>query len=143
MGETGRLAAQHEFFALPRPVSDLCLELLTSGEADRLRRRVNAEMADRLQVVVSVLGAHSLSWQQGLPFVWLRLPSGWRASTFARMAEAEGVLVRSADEYALIHGRAPHAVRLALNGALSRDETREACLRLARLLCCPPSELAV
>lgn len=143
MGETGRLAAQHEFFALPRPVSDLCLELLTSGEADRLRRRVNAEMADRLQVVVSVLGAHSLSWQQGLPFVWLRLPSGWRASTFARMAEAEGVLVRSADEYALIHGRAPHAVRLALNGALSRDETREACLRLSRLLCCPPSELAV
>ena len=32
----------------------------------------------------------------GVPFVWLRMPLGWRASAFTRMAEAEGVLVRPA-----------------------------------------------
>ncbi|MGB3279475.1 MAG: PLP-dependent aminotransferase family protein [Pseudorhodobacter sp.] len=143
MGQAGRLTAQHSFFGLARPVSDLCLSLLTSGTADALRLAVQSAFADRLEGVVNVLGAYDLSWQQGLPFVWLRLPSGWRASVFARMAEAEGVLLRSADEFALIHGRAPNAVRLALPGNHSRAQIEDACRRLARLLDSPPSELSV
>ena len=143
MGQAGRLTAQHGFFALARPVSDLCLELLTSGAAADLRRAVQVGFADRLEAVVNVLGRHDLSWQPGLPFVWLRLPSGWRASTFTRMAEAEGVLIRSADEFAMIHGRAPNAVRLAVPGNQSRARIEEACQRLSDLLDSPPSELSV
>lgn len=143
MGHTGRLTAQHGFFALARPVSDLVFDLLASGTAQDLRRRVQAEFADRLQAIVNALGAHDLVWQPGLPFVWLRLPSGWRASTFARMAEAEGVLVRSADEYALVHGRSPNAVRLAIAGGIPRERLEGALARLAALLARPPSELAV
>ncbi|MDZ4095485.1 MAG: PLP-dependent aminotransferase family protein, partial [Paracoccaceae bacterium] len=143
MGEAGRLTAQHGFFALGRPVSDLCLDLFTSGEAARLRGLVQTEFADRILGLVNALGAYDLSWQPGLPFVWLRLPSGWRASTFARMAEAEGVLIRSADEYALIHGRAPNAVRLAIAGGIARPVFDAAVQRLALLLARPPAELAV
>lgn len=143
MGDAGRLTGQHSFFGLARPVSDLCLELFTSGEAARLRQLVQAEFAQRLQSVVNALGAFDLVWQPGLPFVWLRLPSGWRTSTFTRTAEAEGVLLRSADEYALIHGRAPHAVRLAISGQISRDRFDAAMATLARLLAKPPSDLAV
>lgn len=142
-GEAGRLTAQHGFFALARPVSDLILGLMTDGTAARLRAAVQAAFADRLQGAVNVLGAHHLSWQPGLPFLWLPLPSGWRASSFTRMAEAEGVLVRSADEYALVTGRAPAGVRLALNGQMSRAETEEACARLSRLLARPQQEVAV
>ena len=40
-------------------------------------------------MVVNMLGVYDLSWQAGLPFVWLRMPKGWRASSFARRAEAE------------------------------------------------------
>lgn len=43
MGEAGRLTAQHGFFALARPVSDLCLDLLRSGAAHEIRRGVQAE----------------------------------------------------------------------------------------------------
>ncbi|MBT9245192.1 PLP-dependent aminotransferase family protein [Gemmobacter fulvus] len=143
MGEAGRLTAQHGFFALARPVSDLCLDLLESGAAQELRRKVQAEFAERLQAVVNALGTFDLSWQPGLPFVWLPLPSGWRASTFARTAEAEGVLVRQADEYALIHGRAPHALRIAVAGAIPRDRFDAALATLARLLSRPPSDMAV
>lgn len=143
MGHAARLTAQHSFFALARPVSDLCLSLFSSGEAARLRAEVGAVFADQLQAVVGRLGNHDLHWQPGLPFAWLALPSGWRASTFTRMAEAEGVLLRSADEFALIGGRAPHAVRLALNGQLTRSETEAACATLARLLLSPPAELSV
>lgn len=142
-GETGRLIAQHGFFALPRPVSDLMLTLMRSGQAADLRRKVLAGFADRLQGVVNLLGGFDITWQKGLPFVWLTLPQGWRASTFARMAETEGVLVRSADEYALVTGRAPNAVRLALDGRLSRAQTEAACGRLATLLRCPPVDMTV
>lgn len=143
MGEAGRLTAQHGFFALARPVSDLVLDLLESGAAEDLRRKVQAAFSERLQAMVNALGAFDIRWQPGLPFVWLPLPSGWRASTFARTAEAEGVLVRQADEYALIHGRAPHALRIAVAGGVPLDRYDSALATLARLLRRPPSDMAV
>ncbi len=143
MGEAGRLTAQHGFFALSRPVVDLMLHLFRSGQAQEIRRRVVQEFAARLQLLINHLGAYDLAWQPGLPFVWLRLPQGWRASTFLRTAEARGVLVRSADEYALVHGRAPNAVRIAIAGNIGLDDFAAALRKLAELLAKPPSDLLV
>jgi len=143
MGEAGRLAAQHGFFALSRAVSDLCLHLFASGAAAGIRARVQAEFARRLQVTVNRLGSYDLAWQPGVPFVWLTLPRGWRASTFTRMAEAERVLVRPADEYALVGGRAPNAVRLAISGPTPLADYEAALDRLLALLARPPGDLAV
>jgi DNA-binding transcriptional MocR family regulator len=143
MGVAGRLTTQHSFFALSRVVTELALHLLQSGQAVRIRQAVQVELGERSQLIVNHLGSHALGWQKGLPFVWLPLPSGWRGSTFARQAEAEGVIVRSADEYALIHGRAPHAVRLAVNGMIPRDRLEAAVDRLAGLLARPPADLCV
>ena len=143
MGEAGRLTAQHGFFALSRPVADLMLHLFRSGAAATIKARVQAEFAVRLQMLVNALGGYELGWQPGLPFVWLRLPTGWRASTFLRMAEARGVLVRSADEYALVHGRAPNAVRIAIAANTPREAFAGAVATLADLLARPPSDLSV
>ena len=143
LGEMGRLTAQHSYFALSRVVGSLCLDLFTSGQAAQIRDRVMAEYSDRLQIVVNRLGAFDLSWQAGLPFVWLRLPLGWRASTFATAAEEAGVLMRQADQYAMVHGRAPNAVRLAVACALPRAELQRGVDILAGLLARPPSDMAV
>ncbi|HMS93875.1 MAG: PLP-dependent aminotransferase family protein [Tabrizicola sp.] len=143
MGETGRLTAQHGFFALSRPVVELMLHLFRSGAAAMIRNRVQQEFAVRLQLLVNHLGAHDLTWQAGLPFVWLRLPQGWRASTFLRTAEARGVLVRSADEYALVHGKAPNAIRIAIAGNAPLADFEAALKVLAELLARPPSDLLV
>ena len=102
-----------------------------------------AEYSERLQIVVGRLGVFDLGWQHGLPFVWLRLPNGWRGSTFARMAEEAGVLLRSADQYAMVHGRAPNAVRLAVVGAIPRARLEQGSAALARLLVNPPTDMAV
>jgi len=142
MGEAGRLTAQHGFFALSRPVADLMLHLFRSGAAAEIKARVQAEFSSRLDVLVDRLGTFDLSWQPGLPFVWLNLPQGWRVSTFLRMAEAKGVLVRSADEYALVHARAPNAVRIAIAGQPPREEFVAAVDSLASLLARPPSDLS-
>ena len=138
MGEAGRLTAQHAFFALPRPVSDIVLEIFTNGRAEEIRRRVSDDIDRRLDLAVGILGRFRPAWQHGLRFMFLPLPQGWRASTFTREAEAEGVLVRSADEYALIHGRAPHAVRLALPGNVPLERMEQGLRSIAALLDRPP-----
>lgn len=143
LGDMGRLTSQHSYFALSRVVGALCLDLFASGQAAQIRDRVMAEYSDRLQIVVNRLGAFDLSWQAGLPFVWLRLPHGWRASTFAQRAEEAGVLMRQADQYAMVHGRAPNAVRLAVACALPRAELQRGVDILAGLLARPPSDMAV
>ena len=143
MGEAGRLTAQHSYFALSRVLTVLCLDLFNSGQAALIRDRVMAEYSERLQIVVNRLGAFNLSWAPGLPFVWLQLPNGWRASTFAQHAEEAGVLMRSADQYAMVHGRAPNAVRMAVPGNISRAELERGIDSLARLLVRPPSDMAV
>ncbi|GGE02163.1 DNA-binding transcriptional regulator, MocR family, contains an aminotransferase domain [Gemmobacter megaterium] len=143
MGEAGRLTVQHGQFALSRPLTAICEELLVSGAARRLREAVRAELAVRIEAMVNTLGAFDLAWQAGLPFAWLHLPIGWRASTFARAAEAEGVLLRTADEYALVHGRAPNAVRLAICGTVARGRFQNGLGALTRLLAAPPTDLPV
>lgn len=143
MGEVGRLTSQYSYFALSRVVAALCLDLFGSGQAAQFRDRVSAEYSDRLQIVVNRLGTFDLTWQAGLPYVWLRLPTGWRASTFAQRAEEEGVLMRQADQYAMVHGRAPNAVRLAVAGNCARVELERGVDKLARLLVRPPSDMAV
>ena len=143
MGEAGRLAAQHGFFALSQPVHALMLDLFQSGAAAEIRLRAQRELTERLQMVVDRLAPFDLAWQPGMPFAWLSLPQGWRASTFTRMAEDAGVLVRSSDQFAMVHGRAPNAVRLAVVGDISRSDLDGAVMSLAGLLLRPPSDMAV
>jgi DNA-binding transcriptional MocR family regulator len=143
MGDALRLTAQHGFFALARPVSDLCLDLLSSGAAAGIRDRVRAGFAERLNVVVAALEGQDLSWQPGLPIAWLRLPHGWRDTSFTRIAMTEGVLVRAADEFSATHARVPNAVRLALPGGTSIDGLSKGMVTLVRLLKGPPSECTV
>ena len=143
LGEAGRLTAQHAYFALSRTVSDLCLDLFQTRAAWDLRTKVQAELAVRLQATVNALGAFDVAWLPGLRFVYLRLPSGWRASSLRPRAEAAGILLRTADEYALSHGRAPNAVRLALAGNIPLEDHRAALDRLVALLQSPSYEPSV
>jgi DNA-binding transcriptional MocR family regulator len=142
-GDAARLAAQHNFFGLARPVTDIVSHLLASGEAERLRDRVQVVMARRLEMALNALGGYEIAWQKGLSFIWLRLPSGWRASTFLREAEAAGVLIRSADEYALVDSNTPNSVRIALTGCASEARFSTALETLARLLRNPPRDLCM
>ncbi|MBI1172652.1 aminotransferase class I/II-fold pyridoxal phosphate-dependent enzyme [bacterium] len=143
MGDAGRLAAQQSYFALSKPVSALCLDLFRSGAAEEIRGRVVAEFAARSTLAARELGDFDIKGQSGLPFVWMSLPQGWRASTFARRAEEAGILLRSADQYAMVTGRAPNAVRMALAGDAPRDRLEAGFRTLAGLLRRPPNDMAV
>lgn len=142
-GEFARLAAQHSYFGLARPIVDLMHALFSSGEAARLRDEVNKVLDRRLELTLNALGTFDVAWQRGLSFVWLKMPTGWRASTFTREAEGAGVLVRSADEFALIDGHAPNAVRIAIDGFSPEADFVRGLEAMARLLRTPPGDLPV
>lgn len=142
-GDAGRLAATQSYFALAMPMSALCLELLGNGTAAEVRARVMAEFVARGEMAANRLGSYDIRWQPGLPFVWIPLPQGWRASTFMRRAEEADVLIRSADQYAMVSGRAPNAVRITLVGNVPRDRLDQGLQVLAGLLASPPSDMGV
>ena len=100
-------------------------------------------MGEYVRVTVNALGGFDLNWAPDVPFVWLNLPSGWRAAAFSRAAEREGIQLRSADEFALRDGRAPNAVRIAMNGHVSLQRFEDAMLRLRALLDNPPEQISV
>ncbi|MDO5631331.1 MAG: PLP-dependent aminotransferase family protein [Paracoccus sp. (in: a-proteobacteria)] len=149
MGAAGRLAAQHSHFGLSLPLVGLVTELIESGAACDLARKVQSVFADRVRLARRVLAGISFVSQPGVPFLWLNLPTGWRASTFATRTAENGVLVRSADEFSAVGDRGgaapamPNAVRIALPCKIDRALLADGLATVVRLYHTPPGDLPV
>ncbi len=142
-GREARLALQHQAFGLPRPVTDVVLDLLRSGAAQEVKERVRAANRSAVALAREALRGQDFESRDEVPLIWLRMPRGWRASTFAAAAKARGVLVKPADLFALPDGRAPNRVRIALNGAVEPGVFRGALGRLGALLQETPMDLEI
>lgn len=138
-----RRVAEYNCFGLATPLIDLCAKLLAHPQIDALTERTRQEFNKYVQSAVNILGAYDVVWRTDVPFLWVRLPVGWRAGAFCRAAEAQGVQVRSAEEFVCRDARAPHAVRLAVNAGVSLQSYEAAILRLRQLLDSPPEQLQV
>ncbi|UWR08888.1 PLP-dependent aminotransferase family protein [Ruegeria sp. B32] len=138
-----RRSAEYGYFGLAQPLAELTRLLLSHPQSRQMARDVRAKMGEYVRVAVNALGGFNLNWDPDIPFVWLSLPSGWRAAAFSRAAEREGIQLRSADEFALRDGRAPNAVRIAMNGHVSLKQFESAMLRLRALLDNPPEQISV
>lgn len=138
-----RRVAEYGYFGLSQPLAELTRLLLSDPETRELAARLRVRMGEYVRVAVNTLGGFDLTWDAAVPFLWLRLPPGWRAAGFTRAAEREGVQVRSADEFALRDGRAPHAVRIAVNAHVPLARFEGAMLRLRALLDNPPEQISV
>lgn len=139
----GQLVAEHSFFGLSQPMSDVAHILKGSADSQALRDKVRAEIARRVDMLRAALDGYDLRARSDVPFAFLNLPRGWRASSFQRACEHEGLLIRAADEYMLADGRAPNAIRIAINGQISMSAFQNACQTLRRLLDAPPHEIGV
>ncbi|MFW2541845.1 PLP-dependent aminotransferase family protein [Primorskyibacter sp. 2E107] len=140
---TLRRTAEHGFFGLACPLAQVTEDILTRDETYELMDNVRAMFGRYVRSAVNALGGYDLRWHEDVPYLWLTLPEGWRASTFVQAAEAEGVQLRNADEFALRNGSAPHAVRLAINAHVSLGSFEAAMGRLRALLDNPPERIAV
>ncbi len=138
LGNTARQVAQSSFYGLPQPILDVCADLIQSGAAEETRAQVERVIKSLSQTAVNIMGQWDIAWRSDSPFLWLKLPQGWRGSTFVRACEAKQMRIKSADEFALPDGHAPNAVRITLNANMPLPEL-EACLReMSAILSQPP-----
>lgn len=138
-----RRSAEYGFFGLSRPLADLVEDLFTREETYTLMEAVRAEYGRYIRAAVNTLGAFDMTWHADIPFLWLHLPEGWRAASFVQAAEARGVQLRPAEDFAPRDGYAPHAVRIAINAQVSLASFEAAMGRLRALLDEPPERIAV
>lgn len=132
---------QTSSFGVSRPVVDIAEELLISGDAMRIRRRVLETIGAQVEHTVNILGKWDISWRRDVPYIWLRLPRGWRASSFTSICERENIIVRAADEFALNNMPIPHAVRISVNANLPQDLYDAALAKIDYLLAHPPLDV--
>ena len=138
-----RRVAEYGYFGLSQPLAELTRIVLSDPATLDITRNIRERMASYVRVAVNVLGRFDLTWDADVPFLWLTLPAGWRAAAFCRAAEMQGVQIRSADEFSLRDGRAPHAVRIAVNAQVSLPAFEAAMQRLQGLLDNPPEQISV
>ncbi|GIT91763.1 GntR family transcriptional regulator [Jannaschia pagri] len=138
-----RRAAEYNSFGMATPLSDLMARLLVHPDLPELMDETRRMVSTYAEAAADILSGYDLVWRQDVSFLWLTLPVGWRASAFCRAAEAAGVKLRAAEEYAGRDTNAPHAVRFAINAGVSLDSFRSAIRRLKELLDNPQGGLDV
>ncbi|MFT6024126.1 MAG: DNA-binding transcriptional MocR family regulator [Ascidiaceihabitans sp.] len=142
-GSRLRRAAEHSFFGLATPITDLAARLLTHPQLDALTTKARMGTNTYVESAVNILGGYDLKWRMDVPFLWLKLPEGWRAGAFCQAAEAQGVQIRPAEEFACRDARVPHAIRFAINAGVSLASFEAAIHRLRELLDNPHDQIGV
>jgi DNA-binding transcriptional MocR family regulator len=141
--EALRRTAGFAAFAVSRLSTDLYAYVSTHPQMPAIRQRLEDWMARDVAAIAGALGRYRLTSDPQVPYVWLDLPEGWRAGEFCQAAEAAGVLVKSAEDFALRESRRVHGVRLALNGAVAPAQLAGALEALSALLERPPQRISV
>ena len=107
---------------------------MDNGELAKLEHWLAEEMAAR-QSIASEYLAPWLTVSQTSSFnLWLKLPPGWLSHEFVEQAMAQGVMVRSADDYRAGQKIPSPAVRLCLSRPNSREQLVEGLVILKNLL---------
>ena len=94
---------------------------IRDGTADRLLEARRHEARERQAIARARLDGADLDTKAEAYYLWLRLPEPWRGDAFAGAARARGVLVTPAEAFAVGREPVPHAVRLCIGAARTRE----------------------
>lgn len=108
--------------------------LLEDGGAEHIIAGQREELAARQVLVREALGRYDLHAHETATHAWLVLPEPWRSGVFVRACRERGVSVLPAEPFIVGREAAPHAVRINVGAARSREDLRMALQILASLL---------
>ncbi|SFR39138.1 transcriptional regulator, GntR family [Yoonia tamlensis] len=130
-------------FGVTRLVTDLYAAIMQHPQIDAVVARVKSRIGADIDAAQRILAGYDMRAAPTVPFLWLELPIGWRAGEFCQAAESAGVLIKSADDFALRESRSVHAVRIAVNGLVPHAHFVQAMECLRDLLDHPPERIAI
>jgi DNA-binding transcriptional MocR family regulator len=88
--------------------------LMDDGTASELSRLKRIDAIRRQQMAAKYLSGFEIQTNSQSYHLWLSLPSHWRSQTFVAAAARRDIALTPSTTFAVIHGHAPNAVRLAL-----------------------------
>ena len=118
---------------------EIATRWLESGAMEGLIAQQRQMTAQRLECARAVLQGLDFKTDPEFPLIWLPLPEPWRAGQFAAALRQAGVLVRTADHFAVGRSPAPHAIRISLNAPASVEQLEAGLQILKALIDNPPS----
>jgi len=105
----------------PLITAEIAYHWIKTGILERILRWQLDEIKIRARLAMNIFKGydyfHSLHGQ----FLWLHLPEPWRATDFAHGAKDRDVVIIAADRFVISRAPAPHAVRISLTSARTRD----------------------
>jgi DNA-binding transcriptional MocR family regulator len=107
---------------------------ITGGTADEILAARRIEARTRQALAREILAGADFDARPEAYYLWLRLPEPWRRDSFTAALLARGVELTPADAFAVGRDPAPHAVRLCIGAARSRDALRRGLARVADVL---------
>jgi DNA-binding transcriptional MocR family regulator len=132
--------AQHDLFLTCAPLmAELFRHWLGNGMADRLAKRQRIEAAARQELARDLLRRHDYRAQPTSYHIWLPLPPPWRTAGFVAALRERGVAVDPGSAFAVDPANAPHAVRVSLSAAASRERLARALSVIAETLAAAPA----
>lgn len=118
---------------------EIATRWLEGGWVERLLEQQRQCINERLLAARKQLAGLEFSSRDDHPLIWLPLPEPWRAGQFSSALRAAGVLVRTADHFAVGRGAVPHAVRLSVNAVESLAQLERGLEILRAVISSPPT----
>jgi len=100
--------------------------LLEDGLVERIVVGQREEFRHRQAILKHALSDFDVMTDDTSTHAWLNLPEPWQASAFARAASQSGVGVLAGEAFAVGRDMIPHAVRINVGAARSREDLRHA-----------------
>jgi len=116
------------------PLSALiATRMVESGKAAEMVALQREELRARQDLLRQAFGDLRVQASATAPHVWLHLPEPWRASSFAQTCQEHGIGLLPGVAFTLRQEHPPHAVRINLAAARSREQLKGALATIARL----------
>ncbi|MEL6266943.1 MAG: PLP-dependent aminotransferase family protein [Pseudomonadota bacterium] len=134
-GRTMATLRAHQAFAHGTPwlIKQIAGELVRTGAAERIRRKVLVETASRAALADRLLGPYGAVTHPAASFVYVPLAEPWTSTDFVAAAAGAGVLLPPPTVYRVAKST-PDFVRIALGARTGRAGLEEGLHRLAKLL---------
>jgi DNA-binding transcriptional MocR family regulator len=118
----------------PPAMAELATSLITEGVAGRIVEWKRKEIAARQEIAGRVLQGLSVQTQPVSPHLWVTLPEPWQTETFVARARHRGILLNSAESFAVGHETDTQAVRITLGPPSTRSSLEEGLTEIVRML---------
>lgn len=118
----------------PPAMAELATSLITDGMAGRIAEWKRKEIAERQMIATRVLAGLNVQTHPQSPHMWVRLPEPWRTDAFVARARHRGILLNSAESFAVGHETGVQAVRITLGPPATRSALEEGLSEIVKML---------